>query len=103
MEQEKRSRARHVDLLVNAASLATFQLRSQVLRELRRQLEQRRFVEVETPTLWPDIGGAAARPFETRAHALDMTMRMRISPELFLKVGRRRGWGARGGRPLPNE
>jgi len=45
-------------------------------------------MEVETPTLWPEIGGAAARPFETKAHALNLDMRMRISPELFLKVSR---------------
>ena len=52
-------------------------------------MDNRGFMEVETPTLWPEIGGAAARPFETKAHALNLDMRMRISPELFLKVSRR--------------
>ena len=66
-----------------------------MIRELRRQLENRGFLEVETPTLWPEVGGAAARPFETKAHALDLAMRMRISPELFLKVRVGRADGTR--------
>jgi lysyl-tRNA synthetase, class II len=57
-----------------------------VVRALREQLEQRGFTEVETPSLWPQTGGAAARPFETHANALGLPMRLRISPELFLKV-----------------
>ncbi len=82
---ETRYRRRHVDLAVNDDVLATFQLRSRVVSELRRFLDDRGFLEVETPVLHQIAGGAAARPFHTHHNALDMPLTLRIALELHLK------------------
>ncbi|GBG33136.1 Lysine--tRNA ligase [Hondaea fermentalgiana] len=82
-----RYRNRHLDLLANGQAVAApFQVRAQVMRFLRDYFHQRNFLEVETPTLVPSAGGALARPFKTRAVALDNAeVSLRIAPELYLK------------------
>ncbi len=82
---ELRYRQRYLDLLVNPDSRAVFLARSQIIAALRRFLDARGFIEVETPTLQPIYGGAAARPFETYYNVLDQKMFLRISDELYLK------------------
>jgi len=72
-------------MIVNASSREVFKLRSQVVSEVRRFLESHDFLEVETPIMSTTVGGAAAKPFETKANALGLDMRLRISPELYLK------------------
>ncbi len=82
---ETRYRQRYLDLIVNPESRDVFRKRSQILREIRHFLEDRGFLEVETPMLHAIPGGAAARPFVTHHNTLDMELHMRISPELYLK------------------
>lgn len=82
---ETRYRQRYVDLLVNEESRRTFVTRSRLISAMRGFLERRGFLEVETPTLQPLYGGAAARPFTTHYHALDQTFYLRIADELYLK------------------
>ncbi|HEY2565910.1 MAG TPA: lysine--tRNA ligase [Acidimicrobiales bacterium] len=82
---ETRFRQREVDLWANPDSRATLLLRSRVVGWLRRTLEDRGFVEVETPILHPLPGGAAAKPFVTHHNALDADLYLRIAPELYLK------------------
>lgn len=82
---DMRYRQRYVDLIVNDAARAVFRARTLLVRELRRQLDERGFMEVETPMMQPIPGGAAARPFVTHHNALDMQMFLRIAPELYLK------------------
>ncbi|MDB5099772.1 MAG: LysU [Cyanobacteria bacterium RYN_339] len=82
---EQRYRQRYLDLIVNPDVKETFRKRSQVLRTIRRFMEDRGFMEVETPMLQAIPGGAAARPFHTHHNALDMPLHLRISPELYLK------------------
>ncbi len=82
---EARSRQRYVDLMVNEESRMTALTRAKVISELRRQFENRDFVEVETPVLLSQATGAAARPFETHHNALDLDLSLRIATELFLK------------------
>jgi len=82
---EARSRQRYVDLMVNADSRKTALVRAKVVSELRRQFEDRGFIEVETPVLLTQATGATARPFETHHNALDLDLSLRIATELFLK------------------
>lgn len=82
---ELRYRRRHLDLLANEHARTLFRRRSRLLAELRRLLDERGFLEVETPLLHPVAGGAAARPFTTRHEALHRTLYLRVAPELYLK------------------
>jgi lysyl-tRNA synthetase class 2 len=82
---ETRYRQRYLDLIVNPESRQVFETRAAVLRTLRRFLDDRGFLEVETPMMQPVAGGALARPFVTHHNALDMKLYMRIAPELYLK------------------
>lgn len=80
-----RYRQRYVDLIMNPEVKDTFIKRSQIIREVRRYLDDQGFMEVETPMLVANAGGAAARPFETHFNALDEEFKLRISLELYLK------------------
>ena len=80
-----RYRQRYVDLIMNPEVRDTFIKRSQILKEIRNFLDGRDFMEVETPMLVSNAGGAAARPFETHYNALDEDVKLRISLELYLK------------------
>ncbi|MCL6466001.1 MAG: lysine--tRNA ligase [candidate division WOR-3 bacterium] len=82
---EMRYRQRYLDLLVNEDSKRVFEMRSKIIRLIRQFLEQRGFIEVETPVLQPIYGGAAARPFQTYYNVLEQEMFLRISDELYLK------------------
>jgi lysyl-tRNA synthetase class 2 len=82
---EQRYRRRYVDLFVNRDVRGVFEARSRIVSAVRRTLDERGFMEVETPMLQPIQGGAAARPFSTHHNALDMELYLRIAPELYLK------------------
>jgi lysyl-tRNA synthetase, class II len=82
---EARYRQRYVDLAVAPDVREVFRKRSQIVRGIRKFLDERGYLEVETPMMHPIIGGAAARPFITHHNALDMKLYMRIAPELYLK------------------
>jgi lysyl-tRNA synthetase class 2 len=84
-DTEMRYRQREVDLWANERSRRILQLRSDIVRHLRRRLWDQGFTEVETPVLHAVAGGATARPFVTRYNALDSDFYLRIAPELFLK------------------
>ncbi len=84
-DTDTRYRQRYVDLIMNQESKETFIKRSMILKEIRSFLAERDFMEVETPTLVANAGGAAARPFETHYNALDEDVKLRISLELYLK------------------
>ncbi len=84
-DTEVRYRQRYVDLIVNPEVKDTFVKRSQIIKEIRNFLDGRDFMEVETPMLVANAGGAAARPFETHYNALDEDVKLRISLELYLK------------------
>lgn len=84
-DTDTRYRQRYVDLIVNPEVRDTFVKRSLILREIRNYLDSKEFIEVETPVLVPNAGGAAARPFTTHHNALDQDIFLRISLELYLK------------------
>lgn len=82
---EIKYRHRHLDLISDPESRKVFETRSKIIREIRRFLDAKGFLEVETPVLQPIYGGASAYPFSTHHRALDMKLYMKISPELYLK------------------
>lgn len=84
-DTDTRYRQRYVDLIMNEESKDTFIKRSKVISSIRRYLDEQGFMEVETPMLVSNAGGAAARPFETHYNALDEDVKLRISLELYLK------------------
>src|SRR4051794_22895921 len=85
LNEETRVRQRYVDLIVRPQAREMVRTRAQVVRTVRSVLHDRGFVEVETPMLQLQHGGATARPFVTHANALDTDLYLRIAPELFLK------------------
>ena len=84
-DQETKYRQRYVDLIMNADTRRTFQIRAAVIDYVRRELIKHQFMEVETPMMHCIPGGATARPFKTYHNALDMDLYLRIAPELYLK------------------
>ena len=84
-DTDMRYRQRYVDLIMNQESKEVFIKRSRIIKEIRSFLAERDFMEVETPMLVSNAGGAAARPFETHYNALDEDVKLRISLELYLK------------------
>lgn len=84
-DTDTRYRQRYVDLIVNPEVKETFIKRSLIIREIRNYLDNQDFIEVETPVLVPNAGGAAAKPFSTHHNSLDQDIHLRISLELYLK------------------
>jgi lysyl-tRNA synthetase class 2 len=82
---EERFRKRYLDLMFNSEVREKFEIRARMNQYLRDFLNKHSFIEVQTPTLQPLYGGASARPFKTKINALDMTLFLRIAPELYLK------------------
>jgi lysyl-tRNA synthetase, class II len=85
VDTETRYRKRYLDLLVNEEARRDFLLRTRIVSEIRRYLDERGFVEVETPILQPRYGGALAQPFVTHHNELDADLYLRIADELYLK------------------
>ena len=84
-DQESRYRQRYLDLIMNESARETFRVRTRLVQAIREFLDERAFLEVETPMMQAIPGGAVARPFVTHHNALDMRLFLRIAPELFLK------------------
>jgi lysyl-tRNA synthetase class 2 len=84
-DREARYRQRYVDLAVSPETRRVFEVRARVISAIRRFLDERGFLEVETPVLQPQYGGASARPFVTHHNTLDMRLYLRIADELYLK------------------
>jgi lysyl-tRNA synthetase class 2 len=84
-DQEQKYRSRYLDLITSDDTRRTFEIRSRLIQEIRAFMLAQGFLEVETPMMQPIPGGAAARPFVTHHNALDMTLYLRIAPELYLK------------------
>lgn len=84
-DQEVKYRKRYVDLIANEDSRKTFLIRSKLIKAFRSFMDKNDYLEVETPMMHPIPGGAVARPFVTHHNSLDMTMYLRIAPELYLK------------------
>ena len=84
-DQEQKYRSRYLDLITSEEARRTFAVRSRLIQAIRAYMIAQGFLEVETPMMQPIPGGAAARPFVTHHNALDMTLYLRIAPELYLK------------------
>merc|ERR1719247_2527548 len=84
-DQNTRYRQRYLDMIINAETRQTFQIRAKIISYVRRFLDERGFIEVETPMMNQVAGGAAAKPFMTHHNDLNIDMFMRIAPELALK------------------
>lgn len=84
-DQEAKYRQRYVDLIISEETRKTFLVRSKIINSMRRYLEDKGFMEAETPMLQVIPGGATAKPFITKHNAMDMDMYLRIAPELYLK------------------